>query len=111
MGYHTIGRFAIGMSALGKSFGDEVKVLSDTPGPHRIKAWRPGEGCVACGIVGAVLQRVREGTWSGRASTKDGCKGSDYRISRLDHTYMYSRGKVGGRSLCWWEEEFTVALE
>jgi len=42
-----MGRFAIGMSALGKSLGEDVKVLSETPGPQKIKAWRPGEGIVA----------------------------------------------------------------
>lgn len=43
---------AIGTRAFEKSFGFEVKVLSDAPGPHRMKACRPGEGSVACGIVG-----------------------------------------------------------
>jgi hypothetical protein len=42
-----MGRFAMGMSALGKSLGEDVKVLSETPGPQRMKACRPGEGCVA----------------------------------------------------------------
>jgi hypothetical protein len=50
-GYQTIGLFAIGTNAFGKSFGFEVKVLSETPGPQRMRAWKPGEGSVACGIV------------------------------------------------------------
>jgi hypothetical protein len=37
----------MGMSAFGRSLGEDVKVLSETPGPHKINAWRPGEGCVA----------------------------------------------------------------
>jgi hypothetical protein len=35
------------MSALGRSFGEDVKVLRETPGPQRMKACRPGEGIVA----------------------------------------------------------------
>lgn len=46
-----MGRFAIGTSALGKSFGFDVNVFRETPGPQRIKAWSPGEGRVAWGIV------------------------------------------------------------
>ena len=46
-----MGRLAMGMMALGRSFGLEVKVLREDPGPQRIKACRPGEGTVACGIV------------------------------------------------------------
>lgn len=42
-----MGRFAIGMSALGRSLGEDVNVFRETPGPQRIKAWRPGEGIVA----------------------------------------------------------------
>lgn len=42
MGYHTIGRLAMGNSALGFSSGFAVKVVNDDPGPHRIKACRPG---------------------------------------------------------------------
>ena len=38
------------MSALGRSFGFEVKVFKLTPGPHRMKACKPGEGTVACGM-------------------------------------------------------------
>lgn len=37
----------MGMSALGKSLGEDVNVFSETPGPHRMKACRPGEGWVA----------------------------------------------------------------
>jgi hypothetical protein len=35
------------MRALGRSLGDDVNVLRETPGPQRMKACRPGEGCVA----------------------------------------------------------------
>jgi sugar/nucleoside kinase (ribokinase family) len=38
MGYQTIGRFAMGMRALGFSSGLVVKVGNDDPGPHRIRA-------------------------------------------------------------------------
>ena len=41
----------MGISALGKSCGLDVKIFKDAPGPHRITAWRPGAGrLVACGI-------------------------------------------------------------
>jgi hypothetical protein len=39
-----MGRFAIGRSAFGISFGFDVKVLNEAPGPHRIRAWKPGAG-------------------------------------------------------------------
>ena len=42
-----MGRLAIGISAFGRSDGLEVKVLRESPGPHRMRAWRPGEGRVA----------------------------------------------------------------
>jgi len=29
------------------SFGEDVKVLREAPGPHRMTAWKPGEGSVA----------------------------------------------------------------
>jgi hypothetical protein len=52
MGYHTIGRFAIGMSAFGLSSGLAVKVGNEDPGPQRMIAWNPGAGIEsACGIV------------------------------------------------------------
>lgn len=44
MGYHTIGRLAIGKRALGLSSGFAVKVGNDEPGPQRINACSPGEG-------------------------------------------------------------------
>ena len=44
MGYHTIGRFAIGISAFGFSSGFDVKVGKDDPGPQRMMAWKPGAG-------------------------------------------------------------------
>lgn len=44
MGYHTIGRFAIGISAFGFSSGLAVNVGKEDPGPHRMMAWKPGAG-------------------------------------------------------------------
>jgi hypothetical protein len=38
---------------LGISCGVDVKVVKDAPGPHRMRAWKPGGGKVACGMVGA----------------------------------------------------------
>jgi len=43
-GYHSIGLFAIGTNALGNSSGDDVNVFRETPGPQRIKAWKPEDG-------------------------------------------------------------------
>ena len=46
-----MGLLAIGIKALGNSRGFVVNVLNDAPGPHRINAWKPGEGiATACGI-------------------------------------------------------------
>jgi hypothetical protein len=50
-GYQTMGRFAMGSSALGISFGVDVNVLKEAPGPHRMMAWKPGAGRTACGIA------------------------------------------------------------
>ena len=47
-----MGLFAMGSSALGISVGVDVKVLNDAPGPHRMRAWKPGEGSVAWGMSG-----------------------------------------------------------
>lgn len=33
------------------SFGEDVNVLSEAPGPHRMRAWKPGEGRVAWGMA------------------------------------------------------------
>jgi hypothetical protein len=41
----------MGTSAFGNSFGFDVKVFIDTPGPQRIRAWKPVEGRVACGML------------------------------------------------------------
>lgn len=41
----------MGISALGKSSGVDVKVLKDSPGPHNIKAWKSGEIGDLTGIV------------------------------------------------------------
>lgn len=46
-----MGRFAMGIRALGKSFGLELKGLSDSPGPQSIKAWKPVGAIVACGML------------------------------------------------------------
>jgi hypothetical protein len=43
MGYHTIGRLAIGSRALGFSSGFEVNVGNEEPGPQRIRACSPVE--------------------------------------------------------------------
>lgn len=62
MGYHTIGRFAIGRRALGFSSGFAVNVGNDEPGPQRIMAWSPGEGAeMAWGIAGGARR-----LWRGR---------------------------------------------
>lgn len=46
-----MGLFAIGMMAFGNSSGFDVNVDRDAPGPHNIRAWKPGEGIVVeCGI-------------------------------------------------------------
>lgn len=42
-----MGRLAIGIKALENSTGFEAKMLRDAPGPHRMKACKPGEGTVA----------------------------------------------------------------
>ena len=49
-----MGLFATGSSALGMSLGEEVNVVSDAPGPHSMRAWKPGEGSVACGMLGGL---------------------------------------------------------
>jgi hypothetical protein len=36
-----MGRFAIGIIALGKLTVSEVKVSREMPGPQRMKAWKP----------------------------------------------------------------------
>lgn len=37
----------MGSKAFGMSFGDDVKVVNEAPGPHNMTAWKPGEGSVA----------------------------------------------------------------
>jgi hypothetical protein len=44
----------MGIIALERSFGFDVNVLRDSPGPHRMKACRPDVGAVACGISASV---------------------------------------------------------
>lgn len=41
----------MGSKAFGISFGFEVNVLNEAPGPHRIIAWNPGAGRTACGML------------------------------------------------------------
>jgi hypothetical protein len=48
----------MGNSALGISLGVDVKVLNDAPGPHKMMAWKPGEGRVACGILTVLSQQL-----------------------------------------------------
>jgi hypothetical protein len=43
MGYHTIGRLAMGSRAFGFSSGFEVNVGNEEPGPQRIRACSPVE--------------------------------------------------------------------
>jgi len=48
----------MGTRALGRSAGVDVKVLRETPGPHSIRACKPGEGKVACGIVRSLCDQT-----------------------------------------------------
>jgi hypothetical protein len=48
----------MGSSAFGISFGVDVNVLNDAPGPHRMSAWKPGEGKVAWGILEENLLQI-----------------------------------------------------
>lgn len=58
MGYHTIGRFAMGRRAFGFPSGFAVNVGKDEPGPQRIRACKPGLGIVtACGILVLCVER------------------------------------------------------
>jgi hypothetical protein len=58
----------MGSSAFGISFGFDVKVLKDAPGPQRINAWKPGAGkLVACGILKLCMD-VRLGAWDACAN-------------------------------------------
>lgn len=60
MGYHTIGRLAMGRIALGFSSGFDVKVGNDDPGPQRMSACSPVEGIdMAWGILTVALAGVR----------------------------------------------------
>ena len=52
-----MGLLAIGRRAFGFSSGLAVKVGNELPGPHRIKAWRPGVAIVtAWGILKTALR-------------------------------------------------------
>lgn len=55
-----MGLLAIGRRALGFSSGLAVKVGNELPGPHRIKAWRPG---VAIVTAWGILKMFLRGTW------------------------------------------------
>jgi hypothetical protein len=46
-----MGRFAMGNKAFGMSLGFEVNVVNEAPGPHSMRAWKPGAGSVACGMI------------------------------------------------------------
>jgi hypothetical protein len=46
-----MGRFAIGRRAFGMSCGVDVNVVKEAPGPHKMRAWKPGAGSVACGMA------------------------------------------------------------
>jgi hypothetical protein len=39
-----------------------VNVVSDAPGPHSMRAWKPGEGSVACGMVGGPQTQMQRQT-------------------------------------------------
>lgn len=71
-----MGRFAMGSSAFGISFGVDVNVLNDAPGPHRMSAWKPGEGRVAWGMAESppVNSRVfwDEALWQWESCTYSG---------------------------------------
>lgn len=67
----------MGKSAFGISFGVEVNVLKEPPGPQRITAWKPATGSdVACGIVRGRCDRCRTvlltAAWEGRKSRDPG---------------------------------------
>jgi hypothetical protein len=49
----------MGTIAFGNSAGSEVKVSSEAPGPHRMMAWKPGEGSELCGILYEYHERNR----------------------------------------------------
>ena len=53
-----MGLFAMGSNAFGISFGVDVNVLNDAPGPQRMSAWKPGEGSVAWGILEKTLSII-----------------------------------------------------
>lgn len=49
----------MGNNALGNSSGLEVNVLRETPGPHKMRAWKPVGGTgIECGITKCWLQRA-----------------------------------------------------
>lgn len=56
----------MGSRAFGMSLGDDVKVLNEAPGPHRMRAWKPGGGrLVAWGIAGDYAARAVGGGVTG----------------------------------------------
>lgn len=55
-----MGRLAIGMSAFERSFGLDVNVERDSPGPHRMNACKPGDGTVACGMLDDFVELMNE---------------------------------------------------
>lgn len=45
----------MGIRALGKSSGVEVKVLKETPGPHKMRAWKSGQAGVLDSMAEDIL--------------------------------------------------------
>lgn len=65
-----MGRFAIGVRAFGNSSGLDVKVLRETPGPHRMMAWKPVGGTgTECGMM-ALRQWVRADMYTSSIGTE-----------------------------------------
>jgi hypothetical protein len=46
-----MGRLAMGIRALGSSSGLELNGFRDSPGPHKMRAWKSVVGAVACGML------------------------------------------------------------
>jgi hypothetical protein len=50
-----MGRLAMGTNAFGKTSGEEVNGVKETPGPHRTMAWKP---IVALGKACGILRKL-----------------------------------------------------
>jgi hypothetical protein len=81
-----MGLFAMGRRAFGFSSGLAVKVGNELPGPHKIKACRPGVAIVtAWGIVEAPLKRAFRRRSSAMAQLMlERCSESRYKMSSID---------------------------